>query len=49
VGQNPGIDLVLAKRVKRVALGFRSFTNFRIRALLCAGRPNWNLLAIITP
>lgn len=24
----------LAKRVKRVAFGFRSFTNFRIRALL---------------
>ena len=39
----------LAKRVKRVAFGFRSFANFRIRALLYAGRPNWSLLASITP
>ncbi len=39
----------LAKRVKRVAFGFRSFANFRIRALLYAGRPNWALLATITP
>ena len=39
----------LAKRVKRVAFGFRSFPNFRIRALLYAGRPNWKLLDTITP
>ncbi len=39
----------LAKRVKRVAFGFRSFANFRVRALLYAGRPNWTLLATITP
>ncbi len=39
----------LAKRVKRVAFGFRSFTNFRIRALLYAGRPDWKLLPTITP
>ncbi len=39
----------LATRVKRVAFGFRSFTNYRIRALLCAGKPNWDLLATITP
>ena len=39
----------LAKRVKRVAFGFRSFTNYRIRALLYAGKPNWDLLATITP
>lgn len=39
----------LAKRIKRVAFGFRSFVNFRIRALLYAGRPNWALLASITP
>ena len=39
----------LAKRVKRVAFGFRSFRNYRIRALLYAGRPNWDLLATITP
>ncbi|MEZ5379681.1 MAG: ISL3 family transposase [Acidimicrobiales bacterium] len=39
----------LIKRVKRVAFGFRQFTNYRIRALLYAGRPNWDLLATITP
>ena len=39
----------LVKRVKRVAFGFRSFRNYRIRALLYAGRPNWSLLATITP
>jgi transposase len=39
----------LIKRVKRVAFGFRRFGNYRIRALLYAGRPNWNLLATITP
>jgi transposase len=39
----------LIKRVKRVAFGFRRFINYRIRALLYAGRPNWDLLATITP
>jgi len=39
----------LAKRVKRVAFGFRSFKNYRIRALLYAGKPDWTLLATITP
>ena len=39
----------LAKRVKRVAFGFRSFRNYRIRTLLYAGKPNWDLLATITP
>ena len=39
----------LAKRVKRVAFGFRSFRNYRIRALLYAGKPNWDLLPTITP
>ncbi len=34
---------------KRVAFGFRSFRNYRIRALLYAGKPNWDLLATITP
>lgn len=31
----------LSKRVKRVAFGFRSFANFRIRVLIYAGQPNW--------
>jgi len=39
----------LIKRTKRVAFGFRRFRNYRTRALLYAGRPNWDLLATITP
>jgi transposase len=39
----------LIKRVKRVAFGFRRFRNHRIRVLLYAGQPNWDLLATITP
>lgn len=39
----------LVKRVKRVAFGFRKFAHYRIRALLYAGRPNWDLLATVTP
>lgn len=39
----------LIKRVKRVAFGFRRFAHYRIRALLYAGRPNWELLATVTP
>ena len=38
----------LIKRVKRVAFGFRSFAHYRIRALLYAGKPNWDLLATVT-
>jgi hypothetical protein len=32
-----------------VAFGFRRVTHSRIRALLYAGRPNWELLRTITP
>ena len=39
----------LIKRIKRVAFGFTRFRNYRIRALLYAGRPNWALLATVTP
>ncbi|MXV89573.1 MAG: ISL3 family transposase [Acidimicrobiia bacterium] len=39
----------LVKRVKRAAFGFRRFAHYRIRALLYAGRPNWALLAGLTP
>jgi len=39
----------LIKRVKRAAFGFSNFRHYRIRALLYAGRPNWALLATITP
>ena len=37
----------LIKRVKRVGFGFRNFENYRIRALLYAGRPNWRVLGSI--
>lgn len=39
----------LLKRVKRAAFGFTSFRNYRVRSLLYAGKPNWELLASITP
>jgi transposase len=39
----------LIKRVKRVAFGFRSFRNYRLRSLLYAGKPNWSLLPMLTP
>jgi hypothetical protein len=39
----------LIKRIKRIGFGFRRFANYRIRVLLYAGRPNWDLLATITP
>jgi transposase len=34
----------LIKRIKRVAFGITNWTNYRTRALLYAGRPNWSLL-----
>jgi transposase len=37
----------LVKRIKRIAFGFRNFENYRIRALLYAGRPNWRVLGSI--
>jgi hypothetical protein len=39
----------LIKRIKRIGFGFRSFTHYRIRILLYAGRPNWDLLPTVTP
>ena len=39
----------LIKRVKRTAFGITRFKRLRIRALLYAGQPNWNLLKTITP
>ena len=39
----------LIKRIKRIGFGFRRLRNYRIRALLYAGRPNWDLLDTITP
>lgn len=37
----------LIKRIKRVGFGFRNFNNYRIRALLYAGKPNWRVLGSI--
>ena len=39
----------LIKRVKRVAFGFRSFRNYRVRVLLYAGKPDWSKLATVIP
>jgi transposase len=39
----------LIKRIKRIGFGFRCFAHYRIRVLLYAGKPNWDLLATITP
>lgn len=39
----------LIKRVKRGGFGFTRFRNYRIRVLLYAGKPNWDLLATLTP
>jgi transposase len=37
----------LIKRIKRIGFGFRNFENYRIRALLYAGKPNWRILGSI--
>ena len=37
----------LIKRIKRIGFGFRNFKNYRIRALLYAGRPNCRVLGSI--
>jgi transposase len=38
----------LIKPIKRVVrFGFRNFANYRIRALLYAGKPNWRVLGSI--
>jgi len=34
----------LIKKLKRVAAGFRSFANYRLRILLACGGCNWDLL-----
>ena len=49
VSNGPTEAIILIKRVKRVAYGFRRFAHYRIRALLYAGKPNWALLATVTP
>jgi hypothetical protein len=34
----------LIKKVERIAAGFRSFVNYRLRILLVCGGCNWDLL-----
>jgi hypothetical protein len=34
----------LIKKIRRVAAGFRSFTNYRLRIVLACGGCHWNLL-----
>jgi transposase len=37
----------LIKRIKRIGFGFRNFANYRFRARLYAGKPNWRVLGSI--
>jgi hypothetical protein len=39
----------MLKRVKRAAFGFTNFTNYRIRSLLHAGKPDWSMIGVVTP
>lgn len=39
----------LSKRIKRVAFGFRTFRNYRVRTLLYAGKPDWSVLDALPP
>jgi transposase len=39
----------LLKRVKRVAFGFTNFRSYRVRVLLYASQPNWDLLDTVSP
>ena len=47
-GQTESINNLI-KRIKRIGFGFRRFANYRIRVLLYAGTPNWDLLDTVTP
>ncbi len=39
----------MIKRVKRVGCAFKNFDQYRIRVLLYAFKPDWDLLATLTP
>lgn len=39
----------LIKRIKRIGFGFRRFVHYRLRVLLYAGRPHWDLLNTVDP
>ena len=42
-GPTEGLNSII-KKIKRVAAGFRSFTNYRLRILLACGGCDWTLL-----
>ncbi len=39
----------LFKRITRIGFGFRRISHYRITVPLCAGKPNWDLLATLAP
>ena len=45
----PSLPTEIRRAIKRAAFGLPNFANYRIRALLYAGKPNWGLLATVTP
>ena len=50
--QRPALQITannLLQVLRRTAFGFTNFDNYRIRALLYAGKPNWALLETLTP
>ncbi len=49
VGECATFSMQVSQRVKRAAFGLTNFANYRIRALLYAGKPNWALLDTLTP
>ena len=50
VSNGPPVVIVNSiKRVTHAAFGFTSSRNSRIRSLTYAGKPNWYLLATVTP
>ncbi|MST31252.1 ISL3 family transposase [Acidimicrobiaceae bacterium USS-CC1] len=46
---NGPTEAIIIERIKRIGFGFRSLPHYRIRVLLYAGRPNWDLFPTITP
>ncbi len=47
VSNGPTENLIKLNCIKRIGFGFRNFENYRIRALLSVGKPNWRVLGSI--
>ncbi len=45
----PDNDQQLGEADQEVAFGLTNWTHWRIRVLLCPGKPDWSKLATITP